>query len=344
MTESPSEACPSEWSLGSGQPGLVSVIIPTYNRRDLLKDALASVKAQTYAEVEVIVVDDGSTDGTSEVLAGEDGVRCLRQDHAGAQRARNWGVLQSRGGVIQFLDSDDLLTPGKLAAQVAYLTNHTEASAVYGEALGFIDPDPAAIRFRLRGAPRDKLAFHLRNHRLLVHISSILWRRAAVELIGPWDERCSRWQDWDYLLRALLLGLDLAYEGSTCSLFRVGRPQSITTSPYTDETCDTLLYAFDTAFRLLEQHGRDTPRNLGALCARGIDTACDLVDNGRPDTAERLVADLRQGLAGRRASGPLTRWFMSHWRPGSSALRRGWRVLALSQHALQKTALRLGIA
>jgi glycosyltransferase involved in cell wall biosynthesis len=339
----PSEARERGWSLGPGRPGLVSVVIPTYNRRDLLAQTLASVRAQTHPDIEIVVVDDGSTDGTREFLAGEGGVRCIRQEHAGAQRARNVGVQQSQGDYIQFLDSDDLLTAGKLAAQAEHLAGRPEADAVYGDAVGFVDPDPAAVRFRLSGAPRDKLTLHLRGHRLLAHISSILWRRSAVERVGPWDERLSRWQDWDYLLRALVLDPNLAYDGGTCSLFRIGRPQSITTSAYTDATCATLLYAFERALQLLAAHAKDSPRNLGALCARGIDTADDLLAHGCVETAEHLVENLRQAAGERRVSGPLTRWFLRRWTPASPGLHRAWRALALGEYGLQKVALRLGI-
>jgi hypothetical protein len=305
MPDLPFEARESGWSLGPGGPGLVSVIIPTYNRRDLLLETLASVRAQAGCEVEIVIVDDGSADGTRELLAGEGGLRCIRQEHTGAQRARNVGVQQSHGDYIQYLDSDDLLSPGKLAAQVEYLTERPQADAVYGQAVGFVDPDPGAVRFRLQDAPRDKLAFHLRGHRLLAHISSILWRRSAVERVGPWDERLSRWQDWDYLLRALVLELNLAHDGGTCSLFRVGRPHSITTSAYTDATCDTLLYAFERALQMLAEHAQDSPRNLGALCARGIDTAGDLLAHGCVETAEQLIGGLRQVIGERGVSGPL---------------------------------------
>ncbi len=344
MPNPPPKSSDAAWLLGPGHAALVSVIVPTYNRRDLLAETLASVKAQTYPRVETVVVDDGGTDDTAALLAEEGWARCLRQEHGGAQRARNQGVLGSSGEFIQFLDSDDLLPPGKLAEQAQYLADHPEADAVYGEAVGFVDPDPRAIRYRLRGAPRDKLQFHLRGHRLLAHISSVLWRRTAVERIGPWDERLSRWQDWDYLLRALVLDLALVHAGRACSVFRVGRPGSITTTPYSDATSDTLLYAFAKSQRLLREHGKDSPRNLGALFARGLDTANDLLTNGCAEAAAELVAGLRRVSAERRVSGALTRWFLRRWTPERPGLHRLWRLLALGQYGLQRIAMGLEIA
>jgi glycosyltransferase involved in cell wall biosynthesis len=116
--------------------GLVSVIIPTYNRADLICQTLDSVVSQTYSRYEIIVVDDGSDDNTTEVLASwqertED--NCLQvftAQHFGAPAARNLGLRKSRGEYIQYLDSDDLLLPGKLSDQVSYLEKHADAAAV----------------------------------------------------------------------------------------------------------------------------------------------------------------------------------------------------------------------
>lgn len=92
-----------------------SVVIPTYNRLDLLKETLASVRAQTFTDFEVIVVDDGSSDGTWEYLQDNDlGVRCFRQQNGGPGSARNLGIRESEGRYVAFLDSDDLWFPWTL--------------------------------------------------------------------------------------------------------------------------------------------------------------------------------------------------------------------------------------
>ena len=117
----------------SGSP-LVSVIIPTYNRARQVKRAALSVLNQTERDLELIVVDDGSTDGTLSVLAGigDPRLRCVQQDHGGACRARNKGVSLARGKYIAFHDSDDLWRPDKLRLQVRCL-RETGADVVFSQ-------------------------------------------------------------------------------------------------------------------------------------------------------------------------------------------------------------------
>jgi glycosyltransferase involved in cell wall biosynthesis len=106
---------------------LVSVIIPTYNRADLVQEALASVKAQTYRDFEIVVVDDGGTDGTFEALAAGPELRVLRHPgRRGVAAARNLGVAAARGEWLAFLDSDDLWLPDKLARQIFLLEAQPE--------------------------------------------------------------------------------------------------------------------------------------------------------------------------------------------------------------------------
>src|SRR4051812_5349711 len=101
---------------------LVSVIIPAYNRKAMLCESIDSVLAQNCRDFELIVVDDGSTDGTADELAARYGtrIRVLKQANRGVAAARNLGVSRSCGEYIAFLDSDDLWKPGKLTAQIAF--------------------------------------------------------------------------------------------------------------------------------------------------------------------------------------------------------------------------------
>src|SRR5919107_192619 len=93
---------------------LVSVVIPCYNQAHFLSEAIESVLAQTYPYFEIIVVDDGSTDNTSEVAGRYSGVRCIRQDNQGLSGARNSGLRHSKGEYLVFLDADDRLLPQAL--------------------------------------------------------------------------------------------------------------------------------------------------------------------------------------------------------------------------------------
>jgi glycosyltransferase involved in cell wall biosynthesis len=103
----------------------VSIIIPTYNRWPMLGAAVESVLAQSYRDFELIVVDDGSTDGTAtELVQFGSKLRYFQQDRSGVSAARNLGVLKSRGRLIAFLDSDDLWRPDKLKIQARFMEVH----------------------------------------------------------------------------------------------------------------------------------------------------------------------------------------------------------------------------
>lgn len=111
---------------------LVSVIIPTYNRASLITQAVDSVLARSYRSVEIIVVDDGSTDETEAVLARYGhSIRFIRQPNLGRSEARNTGLEAARGTLVAWLDSDNYWHPGKLAAQVDYLERHPDTGLVF---------------------------------------------------------------------------------------------------------------------------------------------------------------------------------------------------------------------
>src|SRR4051812_42386312 len=121
-----------DWISPEGTPGMVSVIVTAYNQKDYLREALASVFAQSYRPLECVVVNDGSTDGTEGVIeqfaiqAPKSEVHFvpISQKNSGAQRARNAGVTASQGEFIQYLDGDDILAPEKIEEQVKHIASH----------------------------------------------------------------------------------------------------------------------------------------------------------------------------------------------------------------------------
>ena len=122
---------------------LVSVVIPVYNGARFLDDALRSVFAQDYRPLEVIVVDDGSTDATPEVLARWPEVIAIRQANAGVTAARNAGLARATGAFIALQDADDLWAPHKLSAQVAYLDEHAHFGYCAALVQSFLEPGHA---------------------------------------------------------------------------------------------------------------------------------------------------------------------------------------------------------
>lgn len=205
----------SEWINAEFQPDLVSVIIPTYNRAHLITNALNSVRNQTYRPIELLVVDDGSEDDTESVVrswiaihASEGfAVRYLHQRNGGAPVARNHGLVESRGEFIQFLDSDDLLLPHKLERQVDALLQIPDASYVWSERV-HVQLERMNDTYKQfsnsigSSSVRDLTlirGYQKRNVPALV--ASGLYRRSACVLLGKWDEKLKRHQDWEYAVR-----------------------------------------------------------------------------------------------------------------------------------------------
>jgi glycosyltransferase involved in cell wall biosynthesis len=182
---------------------LVSVIIPTLNRRDLVCEAVASVLAQRDACPEVIVVDDGSTDGTPAALRAFGArIRCVRQPTRGVSAARNRGLRLATGIWVAFLDSDDLWHPRKLARQLAY---HARNPLLRASQTGEI-----WMRNGVRVNPcrhhrkPDGDIFDGSVWRCVVSPSAVMLRRDLLESLGGFDESLAACEDYDLWLRLSL--------------------------------------------------------------------------------------------------------------------------------------------
>lgn len=211
---------------------LVSVIIPTYNRSALVREAIQSVFDQQYRPIECIVVDDGSTDDTKQVveqlqqLNGKDFIlNYIVQANQGAQVARNAGTAASTGEYIQYLDSDDLLFPGKLEAQVAYLQEHSSCDGVFGDwRKGSVE------QYELvKGFVSEDLISQMLTGRC-IHTLSFLMRRSIVLKTGEWDPAIRRNQEIDFHVRALLAGAKFEYQACDTGLWRVHGSERITST------------------------------------------------------------------------------------------------------------------
>jgi len=182
----------------------VSVVIPTYNRKEMVQEAVESVLSQTYQDFELIVVDDGSEDGTGEVLREKFGERIiyLYQKNQGVSRARNRGIETSRGKYIAFLDSDDLWLKKKLERQVQFMQQNPEAMICY--------TDEIWIRRGVRVNPKKKHAKHsgwIYPQCLplcIISPSSVLMRRELLEEVGGFDPEFPVCEDYDLWLRVAL--------------------------------------------------------------------------------------------------------------------------------------------
>ncbi|NPB08718.1 MAG: glycosyltransferase [Thermodesulfobacteria bacterium] len=180
---------------------LVSVIIPTFNRAKFLKEAVQSVLDQDYRPLELIVVDDGSTDETARLLTSYPLRLVRRAENRGVASARNAGLRHARGEFVAFLDSDDLWLPEKIRRQVEFFLAHPEAVAVQTEEIW--------IRRGRRVNPRKRhrkpsgFFFDRALELCLVSPSGIMLRREVLEEIGPFDEEFPVCEDYELWLRLL---------------------------------------------------------------------------------------------------------------------------------------------
>ena len=184
---------------------LVSLIIPTHNRGDLVGGAIESALDQTYQARGVVVVDDGSTDGTQAVLARyADGIRTVRTPNRGCAAARNTGARLARGTYLAFVDSDDVVPPDKLAMQVPVLEARPEVGFVYGPSVAFGPELPAEVVQRPVRPDADGSVAEGIFLTTRIGFDSVLLRREAVEQAGGFDESLSHNEDTDLLLRVAL--------------------------------------------------------------------------------------------------------------------------------------------
>ncbi len=179
----------------------VSVIIPTYNSAKYVIEAVESVLAQTYQDFEILVIDDGSTDETEQVLRRyKNPVRYIRQPNGGVAVARNRGIQESRGRYIAFLDADDTWLPHKLEQQINVLQQHPHAHACYS-AFTIVDADlnPLGIsRSQRQGSALEDLLTH---GNIIGSICTVLCERSLFDEVGGFDPKLSQCADWDMWVR-----------------------------------------------------------------------------------------------------------------------------------------------
>lgn len=275
---------------GEGFPGMVSVLIPTYNRAYIIAASIDSVLAQTYQNVEIVVVDDGSTDDTPAVLEKYGSrIRYIFQQNAGLAAARNTGLAAARGEYIAFQDSDDIWLPNKLEMQMAVMREHPELSLVWTD-MTSIDPGGNVVHERhlrkgyrafdkfdidevlpVRGKLGDLLpstteadrnasyrygdihgAMALGN---LVHPPTVLLRRSHVERSGGLDLTFN-WtcEDYEFLWRACAHGPAALIEEPSM-LYRIEGADQLTRP-------DLLLYVARGFVTALERHLANNRRTI----------------------------------------------------------------------------------
>lgn len=202
----------------------VSVIIPAYNQAHYLNEAIRSVLNQTYQDFEVVVVDDGSTDDTCEIVHGftDPRVCYIYQENSGLSAARNTGIRNTDSPLITFLDSDDLFLPEKLTLLIRALEDKPEIGFVAGK---YIPIDEEGNRLK----NESELKFTKEKTQLLLQnpicVGSVLVRRAWFEKTGFFDESLHAYEDWDMWLRLARTGCRMAWVEQPVYLYRFHEAQ-----------------------------------------------------------------------------------------------------------------------
>lgn len=195
----------------------VSVIIPTYQSVQFIREAVESVLAQTYKDYEVIVVDGGSTDGTREVLDSYGNrIKVISQKTKGISNARNIGVSASKGKYIAFIDSDDLWLPNKLEAQTKFFESKPNiVGLIYSDTLFFTEEGVSEPKyktlFQALKPYRGRVLKHLLN-RNFIPASTVMMRKICFEKVGYFDESLSLCEDIDMWIR-VAESFEIDYQG-----------------------------------------------------------------------------------------------------------------------------------
>lgn len=282
------------------RPLKVSVIIPAYNRLHTIEASLQSLINQKYRPLEVIVVDDGSSDGTWGLLQNlkftDIEFKPIHQENAGAAAARNTGINASTGELIQFLDSDDLLDPNKLSEQVAVFENQPEVDVTYGH-------------WQMGKSETSCQPYEAKQHADMVaallskywHPNfSYLFRRMVVFEAGLWDTSLRINDDFDFALKVAMTGAKFALVPVNTGLYiwhpgeRVSRQADSINAEDTYQILDNAIETLEKAGSLTAARTRvlaeyywrlavDARLQSKAIFQRGLEKSLKLVPDFKPE-------------------------------------------------------------
>lgn len=197
---------------------LVTVIIPCYKQAHLLEGAIKSVLNQTYKQIEIIVVDDGSPDNVKAVCKKYiNRLRYVYRANGGLSSARNTGLKEARGNFVKFLDSDDLLYPKQIELQVADLELRNADMSITDYDFYYKNNSIKELKVNLLNL--EPLGEFIKNNLIPVH--SALIRKKMVDLVGGFDESLTACEDYDLWLRVLLVGCRVIKTDYTGCVYRI---------------------------------------------------------------------------------------------------------------------------
>ena len=232
---------------------LVSIIIPAYNAEKYIQRALESALAQTYKDIEIIVIDDGSTDKTAEIIKTYQDPRIIYffQKNQGQGPARNNGIKKSQGEYITFLDADDYYFPEKVEKQVRFLENHSEYQAVYCNALHFYSAHPLVF-FKKKHNYHSGDIFKDLLESSYINLNTIMVSRQILDKAGLFNENRYCPEDWELWLKISRAGFQFGYLDEDLVKVEI-RPDSNTTMAIQWILKNNALKMFENIFSSMSQ-------------------------------------------------------------------------------------------
>jgi glycosyltransferase involved in cell wall biosynthesis len=289
---------------------LVSILIPAYNAERWIAGTIESAIGQTWPQKEIVVVDDGSTDGTLAVVGQFEskGVRVVTQSNRGAAAARNKALSLSRGDYIQWLDADDLLSPSKVAHQMQRAMQTGDRRILLSSAWGSFRFRPAKAKFIPTPlwcdlAPTEWLTRKLEGN---CHMQTATWlvSRSLSEAAGPWDTRLLGDDDGEYFSRVISASNGISFIPQGRVYYRVTPSSRLSHIGRSDKKMDAQFLGMKLQIGCLR--ARENSDRVRAACVTYLQTWLPAFYPNRPDLvqeAEQLAASL-----GGRLSVPKASW------------------------------------
>ena len=235
---------------------LVSILISAYNAEKTIADTLQSALAQTWPHKEIVVVNDGSTDRTAEVVRRFTGVNLVSTENQGFSTAQNHAFQLSQGDYVQFLDSDDLLAPDKIERQLAALRGSDSRRILLSSPWARFYYRTRNARFVQNSLWQDlsPVEWLLRKMREGIHMQNATWlmSRELVEAAGPWDTRLHYDQDGEFFCRVLLASEGTRFVPGTGIYYRASGSNSISFIGKSDKKKESLLLSMKLHIQYLQ--------------------------------------------------------------------------------------------
>ena len=238
---------------------LVSIVIPTWNSEKYIKESVESALSQTYEYTEVIVIDDGSTDHTKEILdshISSKRINYIYQENKGLASARNTGIRSSKGEFIAFLDSDDIFLPEKIKKQIHSLENNADFDVSYCDILHFTDTEPREYFHHRYQYPSGQI-FSALLKKQFINPLSVVVKKSIFDKCGLFDENLRRSEDWELWLRLARAGIKFYHLNEILAHYRIrsaGNLSSVESEPEMKEKNLDIFTKLNRILTPLERH------------------------------------------------------------------------------------------